>query len=360
MIFSKGRSGVAEASRAKCLIPFGGVSTEHEVSMVTLANLLPWIRKRVDPVLLYVHRDGSLSHVETASIPFVSTSAEISRAIRLHDATILTEPRVAVRTAKDDFPIECVFPLIHGTGGEDGSFAKLAAEAGLPYSGPSPVFAMLSLDKGLMRAAIARTRLPQPRWYVVPPADVVTHELVNFVEEVGWPIVVKPATGGSSIGVSVVDSLGDLADAIGRVAGDSVIIEEYVRSTEISVYVGDWGAQGSLWHGPLVEHELHGLFTYEAKCVAVPTSYRRYCPARLSPAEAAKLHQFADMAYLATSSRSLVRVDFLRTDTELLLLELNSIPGFRRLHDRVHVLESHGEGIDWLMDHWLPGIWPDL
>jgi D-alanine-D-alanine ligase len=211
--------------------------------------------------------------------------------------------------------IEAVFIALHGEFGEDGQVQHILEDMGMPYTGAGVAGSRIAMDKVLTKDAFERHGIPTAKYEVLRPGDMRSLDL---------PVVVKPACQGSSIGVHCVRSEIEwdaaLADAFEH--GDRQLVEKFVAGRELTVgVVGDKAL-------PVIEIvAAGGWYGYDAKYTKGKTEY--IVPAEIDDACAAAAQSIALRVFDALSCRGFGRVDFILTDAgELVVLELNTIPGF--------------------------------
>ena len=211
---------------------------------------------------------------------------------------------------------DVVFPILHGGAGEDGTLQAVLELAGIAYAGSAPLGCGLAMDKDVSKRLFRHAGVPTADWRLDPrrPADVAG---------LGYPLVVKPAAGGSTLGLTVVRDEGELSEAVG-LAGrfdDEVMAEAFVEGREITVgVVGD----EALPVGEIIpEHE---IFDYE--CKYQPELARELFPADLPEAAAARAREVALTVHRTLKLTGFSRVDFILDDEgEPWCLEANALPG---------------------------------
>jgi D-alanine-D-alanine ligase len=212
---------------------------------------------------------------------------------------------------------DVAFNALHGRYGEDGAVQGLLEMMGIPYTGPGILTSALAMDKTMAKTVWQSQRLPTPRWITVDPSVRRVPALPAPL-----PLVVKPNSEGSSVGVSIVRRRSALAAAI-RVAGRSdrrVVIEEYVPGREVTVGILDGRALGAL--EVVAKGEFH---SYEVKYTAGREEF--FMPARLAPATTARVLALATAAHAALGGGAYSRVDLRVNGRRPFLIELNSLPG---------------------------------
>jgi D-alanine-D-alanine ligase len=211
--------------------------------------------------------------------------------------------------------IDAAWIALHGTYGEDGCVQGLLECYGVPYTGSGVLASALAMDKVATRRIFDQESIESPRWRRYHgPADVA---------RIGFPLVVKPSSEGSSVGVSIVKDQSQLQAALdaAKKCHGIVLLEEYIKGREINVGVLDDEALGEVEIRPATE-----FYDYEAKYLRNDNRY--HCPAGLSAPAEAHMASLALAAFDAVGAEGWGRVDFMADKTgRPLLLELNTIPG---------------------------------
>ncbi|MBT8423008.1 MAG: D-alanine--D-alanine ligase [Gammaproteobacteria bacterium] len=212
-----------------------------------------------------------------------------------------------------------VWIALHGRGGEDGTLQRRLDEMHLPYTGSGPDSAALAMDKLASKQALLDAGLPTAPWQEVRSAE----ELAAAADTLGLPLIVKPALEGSSIGMSKVNTISDIASAWqNAAAADSpVMAEAWISGGEYTAAI----LQGEVL--PLIRIEVQGgFYDYEAKYFSDETGY--HCPAGLSAEAEAQFAALAMQAFMAVGCDGWGRVDFMLNEAgEPLILEVNTVPG---------------------------------
>ena len=215
-----------------------------------------------------------------------------------------------------------VFIALHGTFGEDGVIQGVLEYLGLPYTGSGVLASALAMDKVASKRLFSYHGIPVPR-YTIFRKDGWTLPGETPLEELSYPVVVKPAAEGSTIGVSIVKEEEDLEGALKEAYkyGDTVLVEEFIEGREITV--------GILGEEPLPVIEIipeTGFYDYRAKYTPGLTRYE--VPAKLPRETAIMVQDMALLAHRALGCRDVSRVDFrLAEDGTPYILEVNAIPG---------------------------------
>jgi len=231
--------------------------------------------------------------------------------------------------------VDVVLPLLHGTYGEDGTLQGLLEMAGARYVGAGVFASAAGMDKEYMKLIMAARGLPVGRHVVVRDRDWRSvperKRVLDEIAELGWPVFVKPARGGSSIGISRVTGPAGLDDAIeaARVHDDKVLVEAAVGGMEVecAVLEGlDGGPPEASVPGQVVIDERSAFYDFEAKYLAPGTTMR--IPAPIPAEAAAEVRRLACAAFDAISCEGLARVDFFYTPAGTVVFnEINTMPG---------------------------------
>jgi D-alanine-D-alanine ligase len=227
--------------------------------------------------------------------------------------------------------MDVVFPLVHGTFGEDGTLQGLFELADLPYVGSGVGSSAVGMDKELMRSVFAAAGIPQPSYIVLTDRDLENppEQAIQFVErELGYPCFVKPCNGGSSVGVSKVASREDLHDAVARAAQHDrkVMVEAAMSGHEVECAV--LGNESPMASGVAEIVTSGEFYTYESKYL--DDSAQVVVPAPISEVTRERVRELALRAFRAVDCAGLARVDFFADNDgdEPQVIEINTLPGF--------------------------------
>jgi D-alanine-D-alanine ligase len=328
---------------------YGGRSGEHEVSIASAAAVLQNLDKqRYEPIPIRIEKDGRWLIADR--LPSSASAADVIEQSRAEAAKrlgrggreahlvahpgeeqIMTIDRGAT-PAITGLALDVVFPVLHGPYGEDGTVQGLLELANVPYVGAGVLASALAMDKAVAKLAFAAKGLPLARYLVVLRRDwmAAPARVVNDVtRQLGYPVFVKPANLGSSVGISKAKSETALPAAIDAAAefDRKVVIEAAVpnaREIEIAV-LGNDNPETSVPGEVIPGGEFYG---YDAKYLN--DNSRVVIPAEIPPAMAADVKRLAIEVYRAVDCAGMARVDFLLDDAtgELYVNEINTIPGF--------------------------------
>ena len=324
---------MAVPERIRLVLLFGGQSAEHEVSCISAYHVLRAVdpdRYQLEAVGItrqgnWVRADDAIAalHQGADGLPAATTGIE-----RLEATGAAVDPLPAVRPVRsDDLPV-VVLPLLHGPHGEDGTVQGMLELAGVPFVGTGTLGSALCMDKLKAKDVLAAHGIPQVPW--VGLRDTERHEAAARVADAGlrYPLFVKPANLGSSVGVSRVVDVAALPHAV-DVAADFdewIVIEESAHGREIEVAVlGNADPRASV-PGEIVP--AHDFYDYEDKYLDGVADLR--IPADLPPEVVADLQRLAVDAFTTLRCDGMARVDFFyeADGRGLLLNEVNTIPGF--------------------------------
>lgn len=308
------------------VVIFGGQSAEHEVSCVTAAHVL----RAANPhnyttVALGISTDGTWYRPALAQLPQGGIDPT-AIPDRLTAAGEPTSPDVLYHLNSSHQVV--VFPLIHGPLGEDGTLQGMLEMMNVPYVGSGVLACAIAMDKAMAKTVFAQADIPQVHYEVLHEDHISQENLATIATTLGYPIFVKPANMGSSVGVSKVTHSGELLMAAQHAAryDEWILLEEAIVGRELEVAV-----LGNKFPRASVVGEIepgHDFYDYDDKYVTDSASL--HIPARLTTAESDQLQQLALKAYQSLRCEGLARVDFFYEETGrgFLLNEINTIPGF--------------------------------
>jgi D-alanine-D-alanine ligase len=339
---------VPDADRTRLVVLFGGRSAEHEVSCTSAFHVLAAVdRTRYDVVPVGITRDGRWVATPEAIAAGDGAAGALPSPDGVPDAAEL-EP---LPTVAGDRVV--VLPLVHGPMGEDGTVQGLLELAGVPYVGAGVAASAVCMDKGLAKGILGAAGLPQCRWLSLRFNELGDPAaLAERVEaELGFPVFVKPANLGSSVGVTKAHDAGELATAVAEALryDEYLVIEEGVRGREIEVAVlGNEAPRASLPGEIVAGNE---FYDYEDKYLSDSTA-GLLVPAPLGADEVAEVQDLALRAYRALRVDGMARVDFFYEEGARgwLVNELNTIPGFTPISMYPKLWEASGLPYPALVD----------
>ena len=337
--------------RIRVGVIYGGKSGEHEVSVASAASIFRNLdRSRYDAVPLFIQKDGRWTL--GAPTPQALSAGDVLRQ-QASQALQPVEPSAAVGSSD----VDVVFPVLHGPYGEDGTVQGLLELANIPYVGAGVLGSAVGMDKAVMKTLFAAEGLPivphvvvrQPEWEESPPAVES-----RVADALGYPVFVKPANLGSSVGISKVRSSADLPAAIDLALqfDRKLVIEAAVpkvREIECAV-LGNDEPEASLPGEVIVTHR-DGFYSYDAKYLdADGASWT--IPADIPRESADLVRHLSVRAFRVLELAGMARVDFLLADEtgDIFLNEVNTIPGFTTISMYPKMWEASGLSYSALLD----------
>jgi D-alanine-D-alanine ligase len=344
-------------ARVRVGVVYGGRSVEHEVSLVSARAIMRALDpERYDVVPIGISRQGrwviGKSHCALPPDPSVRGLVRL----RNGGGAVQKAGGRAARAAAGGAlkgRLDVVFPMVHGTGGEDGSLQGLLELAGIPYVGAGVLGSAIGMDKAMMKVAFAQAGLPIVDHRVLRGCDL-EQDRGRFIRSVesafGYPCFVKPANGGSSVGISKAKDRRGLADGIDLAAryDRKVVVERAVDGREIECSVlGNDRPEASV-PGEIVPS--NEFYDYRAKYI--DTGSRLLIPAPLSAEQAGRIRDLAVKAFRALDLCGMARVDFFldRTSEAIFVNEVNTIPGFTPISMYPKLWEASGVTFPALVD----------
>lgn len=339
---------------------FGGVSPEHDVSLrsaESVLNNLDTEKYQIYPV--GITKDGQWILFGGDDYSLLPGGQWLGYPGNCR-ATISPERNQGLLCFKDTgvhcVHIDVVFPVLHGENGEDGSVQGLLQLAGIPYVGPHVSASAVAMDKTLTKLVIDNAGVPQAAWQLVRSSDLSDRmdSILDTVEQqFSYPVFVKPAGTGSSVGVSKASNQDALRKAL-IFAGqydEKILVEEFINGAEIEVAVlGNKNPMASICGEIDSGAE---FYDYDAKYVT-DTSVA-YIPARISEGTAEQVREYAVKVYSAIGCQGLSRVDFFVTfaDERIVFNEINTLPGFTSISMYPKLFEASGIPYGLLIDKLL-------
>ena len=316
--------------RTRVAVLAGGRSSEHDISLASARSVVAALdTDRYETIVVEIDRGGrwelasgrpELAEASVETLPVVASSAPA--------ATLAT--------------VDVVFPILHGPFGEDGTVQGLLELAGVPYVGAGVAASALCMDKDLFKAVLRDRGIPVARNVTLRDGDAPEHPFE-------YPVFVKPARLGSSVGISKVRSDAELPGAVelARRHDDKVLIEEGVAGVEVECGVlGNREPIASVV-GEIVAHA--DWYDFSAKYDQGGMDL--VVPARIPPESDARVRELAVESFVATECEGMARIDFfVRPDGEVVVNELNTIPGFTATSVYAKLFEASGVPYEELLE----------
>jgi D-alanine-D-alanine ligase len=323
--------------KKKVAVIFGGRSGEHEVSIRSARGVMEALdHERWEAIPFGVTRPGNWMTVD-----------ETRRVLASGDRKFSTggAPLLLSEALRDLAACDIAFPLIHGTFGEDGTIQGFLELAGLPYAGCAVAASAIGMDKALMKALFREAGVRQAKYAVVRSWDVeenATRATLYIEQTIGYPCFVKPANGGSSVGITKVRSREDIGRAFTEAFryDDKAIVEQAITGQEVEVSVlGNEHPEASIAGEIAPDRE---FYDFDSKYSSTSRT-ALHVPARVPEAVAAKVRELAVRMYQVMGCEGYARVDFFVTaDGDILANEINTIPGFTSISMFPKLWEASG------------------
>ncbi|MFJ2827154.1 D-alanine--D-alanine ligase family protein [Streptomyces sp. NPDC087263] len=356
--------------KPRVAVVFGGRSSEHGISVVTAGAVLRAIdRTKYDVLPIGITQDGrwaltadepdrmAIVDRQQPSVDRLAESTEGGVILSVDPANrevVYSEPGSVPKALGD---VDVVFPVLHGPYGEDGTLQGLLELSGVPYVGAGVLASAVGQDKEYMKRVFTSFGLPVGPYLVIRPREWTRDEqgarerIAGFAGEHGWPLFIKPARAGSSIGITKVDSFEGLDEAIAEAQrhDPKIIVEALLRGREIECGVLEFedGPRASV-PAEIPPVQAHAYYDFEAKYI---DSTPGLVPAPLTPEQTAEVQRLAVEAFEAASCEGLVRADFFLTeDGEFVINEINTMPGFTPISMYPKMWEASGVSYPELVD----------
>ncbi|MFJ3666628.1 D-alanine--D-alanine ligase family protein [Streptomyces sp. NPDC090106] len=332
--------------KPRVAVVFGGRSSEHGISVVTAGAVLKAIdRSKYEVLPIGITRDGrwaltadepdrmAITDRRTPEVEDVAEAGQGDVVLPLdpnNREVVVSEPGSVPKALGD---IDVVFPVLHGPYGEDGTLQGMLDLAGIPYVGSGVLASAVGQDKEYMKRVFTSFGLKVGPYVVIRAREweqdesAARKKIVDLAGDHGWPLFVKPARAGSSIGITKVEDLSGLDEAIAeaRRHDPKFLVEAALVGREIECGVLEFedGPRASV---PAEIPSTHAYYDFESKYI---DSVPGIVPAPLTEEQTAEVRRLALDAFEAASCEGLVRADFFLTeDGEFVINEINTMPGF--------------------------------
>ncbi len=339
-------------------ILFGGKSAEHEISIQSAKNIVEAIdKKKYQLVLIGIDKEGRwylndparLLLYSSAQLPSLRTLGGTKKRVGLVPGKNSGE-LVRIDDDRAEKPLDVVFPILHGPFGEDGTVQGLLKLANIPFVGAGVLGSALGMDKDAMKRLLRDAGVPIAKFLVFHRPQIGEMKFADIVGKVGLPFFVKPANLGSSVGIHKVKNrrqfIGAVKDAFRYDA--KILIEEYIRGREIECAV--LGNREPIASVPGEIIPRHEFYSYEAKYLDDQGAALKI-PAELPTPVVKKIQRLAVQTFKVLCCEGMARVDFfLRRNKEVIVNEINTIPGFTKISMYPKLWEASGISYTELID----------
>jgi D-alanine-D-alanine ligase len=343
----------AEKKRLRVGVIFGGRSGEHEVSLVSAASVIRALDpEKYEVVPIGIAKDGRW----LAGSPAQKMLPEVLRGGQ--HVMLPADPSAAALVPLDGkqappLHVDVVFPVLHGTYGEDGTVQGLLELAGLPYVGSGVTGSAVAMDKDMAKRLFRQEGLPVGDFAAVLRSEWERSrkQVLRMVQKkFRFPVFVKPAALGSSVGMTKAHDAKELSKALDFAAefAMKIVVERFIRGREIELSVLGNDAPKASIPGEIIPHR--EFYDYEAKYLEEGT--RLVIPAKLSRAQVKRFQDYAVRAFRCLECRGMARVDFFleKTTGRIYINEVNTIPGFTSISMYPKMWEASGLSYRELID----------
>lgn len=342
-------------NKLKIAVIFGGISSEYEVSLLSAKSVIDNIPKeKYEIIMLGITKCGSWLHYTGSTDQIAdgswvdhkeNTPAFISPNREIHGIVKLSE------NGAEKIRVDAVFPVLHGANGEDGTIQGLFTLAGIPFVGCDTASSAVCMDKALTKMILQNAGINQAKWCCYHSKDLNNTETIGDIENsLKYPVFIKPANAGSSVGISKAANRNELLKAIeiAAVHDKKIVFEEAVTGREIECAVlGNHEPQTSVCGEIIPSNE---FYDYEAKYKN--SSSRLIIPAQIPQEKADEIRGIAVKAFKLLGCKGMARIDFfIREDGVVLLNEPNTIPGFTSISMYPKLFEATGIPYATLLDN---------
>lgn len=337
---------------------FGGMSSEHEVSRVSVGTFVTNIdRSKYEVMTIGITKEGRWLYTEATAAQMSDGSWEelagnmpcILSPDRADHGMILFTPTGQV----EKIPVDVVIPVLHGLWGEDGTVQGLMELAGIPYVGCGVLASAVCMDKAVANALFDANGIPHTKWLAANRWEIekdIEGVCDGAIAKLGWPIFVKPANAGSSVGITKATSREQLKEAIALALENDrkVVFEAFVDGQEVECAVIGSEPAVSTRPGEILAGA--EFYTYDDKYKNGVS--QTVIPAHLPEAKLDEVKTYAAMAYTALNCEGLARCDFFveRGTGKVMINEINTLPGFTSISMYPKLMENEGIPVPALID----------
>lgn len=320
-----------------CLL-FGGKSGEHEVSLQSAKSIYEALDKDMyEAVLVGIDKNGRWLLGDASSYLLNETNPKLIALNKSDTSEVIAVARddqsrlISLDTERAETMVDVFFPIIHGTYGEDGSLQGMLELMGVAYVGAGVLGSAVGMDKDVMKRLLRDAGIPVARHTTIRTHDGTEKKIDTIEKEYGYPVFVKPANLGSSVGVSKAYNRKELRQALQTAFeyDTKVLVEEFIQAREIEVSV--LGNEAPIVSVPGEVLPQHEFYSYEAKYIDEKGALLEI-PAKLSDATVHRIQDLASQAFQALECSGMARVDFFVTeDNNVYMNEINTLPGFTNI-----------------------------
>ncbi len=304
---------------------YGGKSVEHEISLRSARNVYQQMdRSRFEPILIGITKTGKWYLVDDVDHP-IETGTPLNLGLGHSEHSFSASDGTG-----GTGPLDVVFPVLHGTDGEDGSIQGLLQTVDLAFAGSGVLGSSMAMDKYVTKQLLEKVGIPTSRYVAVLDLDKATISYQSIVAKIGLPFIIKPISLGSSVGVTKINNQEDFDAAIDETLryDQGFLAEEFISGRELECAILGNNEAKSSDPGEIIISSKYEFYTYDAK-YQDPDAVKIEVPATIEPAIKERIKDFCLQAYKALRCEDFARVDlFLTPDNTIFINEINTIPGF--------------------------------
>lgn len=323
-------------AKIKVAVLFGGRSTEHEISLLSAQNIVNSMdRSKYEPVLIAIDKEGKWHYHGTdmqitggkdpKQIALVPHKKDILFSQNTNDHYIVSSESIEPIKLSS---VDVIWPVLHGTFGEDGAVQGFAKLANLPCVGPGILGSAMGMDKEVMKRLLRDEGIESAKWITLRRRDQYRYSYQEVMRQLGPDLFVKPVNLGSSVGISFVRSEAEFQKAIDYAFefDNKVLLEERVIGREIECAVLGNEAPFASIPGEVIPKD--GFYSYQSKYID-ESGAALEVPAKLEDDQIKEIQDLAIRTFISLECSGMARVDmFLTPDGRLLINEINTLPGF--------------------------------
>ncbi|MBE6911815.1 MAG: D-alanine--D-alanine ligase [Ruminococcaceae bacterium] len=340
-------------SKLNLCVLFGGASSEHEISLMSVASVIRGLKtEKYNIIKVGITKSGAWFYLPDANPDAIEKNKWEELPKKPCTLSVNREKRGVVCIDDGSFiPVDVVFPVLHGENGEDGRVQGACELSGIPCVGPGCASSAICMDKSITKLVAATTGVRQAEYVLATKDNFRNGAIIDEIEKkLTYPVFVKPAGTGSSVGTAKAENREKLHKAISEALpyGGKVLVEEFINAREIETAVlGNAEPVVSVCGEVIPSRE---FYTYESKYV--DNTSVTPIPADIPEEVSEKIRDFAKKIYIALSCRGLSRVDFFinKENGEIIFNEINTIPGFTSISMYAKLFAACGVEFSELLD----------
>jgi D-alanine-D-alanine ligase len=339
--------------KLRVAVLFGGKSAEHEISLISARNIVEAMdKKKYEIVAIGIDKEGRWFFDEGQRLLSAGEPREVKLTHRSVSTAVIPGARgspvmpLSSRHALGE--VDVVFPVLHGPFGEDGTVQGLLKLANVPFVGAGVLGSAVAMDKDVMKRLLRNAHIPTAKFVAFERMDKINFAKVSRL--LGLPVFVKPANLGSSVGISKARDNKQFAKAVKEafLYDHKILIEENIQGREIECSI--LGNENPIVSVPGEIITRHEFYSYDAKYIDEKGA-KLVIPADLPKAVVKKVQEMAVRSFKVLCCEGMARADFfLRDGREVLLNEINTIPGFTKISMYPKLWEASGVSYSELID----------